>query len=122
VATIPLTEQIEEVGREVRYRERLYPNWVKLGRLKKDTAETKLAAMQSVKSTLTWLEQNLDWIKPEAERRRAEARAKAERDREMSELSDDPTVQAAKAAFPDAEVADIRPLAEPVEPEETDAP
>lgn len=115
MSTIPLSEQIEEVGREVRHRERLYPEWVKLRRYKQETADAKLAAMQGAERSLRWLAQNIDWIRPIAEQRKL-------LEQQQRELENHPIVEAAMAAFPDAEVADIRPIAEPVEPEEADAP
>lgn len=115
MAQVPIAEAIEEVGREIRLRQRLYPEWVKRGRLKQDTADTKLARMQGAERDLKWLAKNLDWIRPIAEQRKL-------LEQQQRELENHPIVEAAMAAFPDAEVADIRQLEEPVEPEEAEAP
>lgn len=115
MAHVPLSEQIEEVGREIRLRQRLYPEWIKIRRLKQETADTKLAAMQAAERSLQWLAQNIDWIRPIAEQRKL-------LEQQQRELENHPIVEAAMAAFPDAEVADSRQLEEPVEPEEAEAP
>lgn len=114
MAHVPLTEQIEEVGREVRSRERLYPEWVKKGHYKKETAETKLAAMQAAERSLKWLAQNIDWIRPIAEQRKRQA----EQQSEIEALEKHPTVEAARAVFPDVTIDSVRPLG--TEPEEAD--
>src|SRR5690606_36093170 len=77
-APIPLAEQIVEVEREVRNRARRYPDLVAKGRLTQAVADSKLAALRAVQSTLTWLDRHEHWIKPEAERRAAAARTVAE--------------------------------------------
>lgn len=104
---IPLADQIVEVEKTVRDRARRYPDLVGRGRLKPETADQKLAAMRAVQSTLTWLEQNLDWIKPEAERRRRARQLAAE----AAELARDPAVAEVLAAFPGAAIAAVRELA-----------
>ena len=113
---VPLDEQIKEVEREIRHRARLYPKWVDAGRYKQDTANAKLAAMRGAHDSLMWLEANLHWIKPEAERRLHDKRLKSEADA----LRDHSAVGAVMDAFPDAEITDVRAI-EGTEPQREDA-
>lgn len=103
--TIPLADQIVEVEREIRNRARLYPEWIKRGRLTQPVADQKLAALRAVQSTLTWLERHEHWIKPEAERRAAAARA-------LAELEEDEVVRHVRQAFPDAGEGEVGELEE----------
>lgn len=103
-----LKEQIEEVGREIRYRADRYPDLIARGRLREDTARRKLAHLQAAYETLQWLEQNEAWIKREAELRAAEARMRREREWELEQASDEPVTTAAQEAFPGAEVVGFR--------------
>lgn len=115
-ARVSLDEQIKEVEREIRQRARLYPKWVEAGRYKQDTAEAKLAAMRGAHESLMWLDANLHWIKPEAERRLQDRRLKSEAD----ELRDHPAVGAVMDAFADAEITDVRTI-KGAEPQREDA-
>lgn len=107
---IPLADQIVQIEKMLRDDARRFQLKVDKGNWKQETADRKLAALRAVQSTLTWLERNYDWIKPEGERRLNEARAKAEFDAELAALDDEPIVAAIHDAFPDAEVTAIRPL------------
>lgn len=99
--TPTLREAIEEIEREIRHRCRLYPEWVRSGRYKIETAAAKLAALRRAQTQLAWVEHNLDWIKAEAERRRRDVRLAAE----AQALRDEPAVSAVLDAFPDAEIS-----------------
>lgn len=117
MSNIPLTEQTVEVEREIRQRSRLHPKWVADGRYKAETAEAKLAAMRAAHTTLMWLDANMAWIKPEAERRLADRNAASGRLRgaesdaaERESLRDDPAVAAVLEEFPGAEIAGIRDI------------
>jgi len=110
---VPLAEQIAEVEREIRQRCRVYPKWVQDGRYKQETADAKLAAMRAAQSTLTWLEQNMDWIKAEAQRRAARASEEAE----LAAIKQHPAVAEILDAYPGAEIANVREVA----PEEEEA-
>jgi hypothetical protein len=123
-ARVPLAEQIAEVEREIRQRCRVYPKWVADGRYKPETADAKLAALRAAQSTLVWLEQNEHWIRPQAQRRAADARLAAE----AEALRGHPAVTAVFDAFPDAAIADVRALTtahadtdSQLEPEDIDA-
>ncbi len=99
---ITIRDQIEEVAKELRHRERLYPEWVKAGRYKGETANRKLAVMRRVQKTLEWLEANSAWIHDTyADRREAEHWAR-------KEAMEHPDVALVREAFPGAEVVDVR--------------
>jgi hypothetical protein len=53
---ITLAEQIAEAQRELALRERVFPRWVKSGRLSMDEAYHQLAAMRAILRTLQRLE------------------------------------------------------------------
>lgn len=103
MTTIPLAEQIVEVEREVRNRARRYPDLVAKGRLTQAVADSRLAALRAVQSTLTWLETHSHWIKPEVERRAAAARA-------VAELEEDDAARLVRQAFPDAGEGEVGEL------------
>lgn len=50
---ISLDEQIKCVRRELALRERVYPGWVKSGRMNPERAAREIASMQAVLDTLT---------------------------------------------------------------------
>lgn len=49
---VPLEEQIKEVKREIGMRERVYPRWIELKKLKEADAEHHMAAMRAALDTL----------------------------------------------------------------------
>lgn len=51
-----ITAQREEVEREIRQRERLYPRWIAEGRIRQDTAETKVATLKAAAASLRFIE------------------------------------------------------------------
>lgn len=51
-----ITAQREEVEREVRQRERLYPRWIAERKLREETAETKLATLRAAATSLRFIE------------------------------------------------------------------
>lgn len=53
---IPIAEQITEVKREIALRERVYPAWVRQGKMKQDQCDQLMARMQAVLSTLLILQ------------------------------------------------------------------
>lgn len=60
---ISLGQQIEEVERELGYRERVYPRLMAKGTLKPSYAEYQTQRMQAVLATLKWLQANESKIK-----------------------------------------------------------
>lgn len=71
---VPLSEQIEEVEKTVRERERFWlgadGNKISRGRLLEETAISKTERMRAAAATLSWLGRNMGWIRCEAEARR----------------------------------------------------
>lgn len=53
--TIPLSDQLAEVRREIGMRRKAYPRWVSLGRMKQEQADRGIAAMEAVRDTLAGL-------------------------------------------------------------------
>ncbi len=102
VATgIPLHTQLDELQRELRLRERVYPTWVEKRRLKPETAVAKLTTLRAAHATMLWLGRNSRWIERGAQ------------DRLAASVAHDPAVQAVKAAFPEAEITAVRSLVAP---------
>ena len=56
---VSLERQIECVEREIRMRARVYPRWVKAGKLNADAAQEESAAMQAVLQTLLQLRRRM---------------------------------------------------------------
>lgn len=56
--TISLGQQIEEVARELKQRERVYPRLVGQGKLRQSVADYHVERMKAVKATLEWLRDN----------------------------------------------------------------
>ena len=50
-----LAVQIKCVLREIAMRERVYPKWVKDGRMKQESADYEIATMKDVLHTLHWI-------------------------------------------------------------------
>lgn len=63
-----IAAQIAEVERELKMRERVYPNLVRRRDMRQSEADYHLACMTAVLETLRWVETNrpaiIDWIKP----------------------------------------------------------
>jgi len=55
-APVTLAEEITCIRRELAMRQRVYPNWVKAGRMKPAEAETEIARMQAVLTRLQGLQ------------------------------------------------------------------
>lgn len=53
--TIPLSDQLATVQREIAMRRKAYPRWVSLGRMTQQQADREIATMQAVRDTLAGL-------------------------------------------------------------------
>jgi hypothetical protein len=73
---IPIDAQIACVEREVGFRERLYPRWVKAGKLTQATADDELSRMRGVLLTLQRVQRGQDQHVPNAAEIRAGAEAR----------------------------------------------
>lgn len=47
-----VAEQADEVEREIRQRERIYPDWIARGRIRQETAAKKVATLRDAARTL----------------------------------------------------------------------
>lgn len=56
--TIQIEEQIKEVKREIGLRERVYPRWVEMKKLRQEDADRHLAALCAALETLREVEQS----------------------------------------------------------------
>lgn len=76
VEPVPIDEQIACVERELGFRQRLYPRWVKSLKLTQAAADEELARMSAVLKTLQRIRMGQDHHVPNADeiRRGAEAR------------------------------------------------
>ena len=52
---IDLKQQIDCVAREIHMREKVYPDWIKRGRMKQEQADYQIKAMRAVLATLEGL-------------------------------------------------------------------
>jgi hypothetical protein len=60
---ISFAQQIEEVEREIRLRNDVYPRWVSSGKMRQSVADYHMKRMQAVLETLLWLQTNEAVIK-----------------------------------------------------------
>ena len=51
-AVVPLTDQIKCAKRELALRRSAYPKWVQSGRMKRETADSEIAAMEAILASL----------------------------------------------------------------------
>lgn len=108
---LPLDAQLVKLERILADRVQFYKLGVRKGRLATDVGAEKHAECDDILRSFRWLAANIDWIKPEAQRRRDSARQAAEADALRAELEHHPAVAAVREEFPGAEIADVRPLA-----------
>lgn len=64
--TVPLTDQIAEVERELALRSRVYPGLVAKKKMRQGEADEHTRRMQAVLATLRWLQKNEASIKAAA--------------------------------------------------------
>lgn len=60
---ISIGQQIEEVEREIKQRERVYPRLVSAGKLKSAYADYQVQRMTAVLKTLEWVRDNRDALR-----------------------------------------------------------
>lgn len=119
---IPADEQIAELERERRLRDRVYPRLIEAKKLKQATADRNNAALDAATRSLKWLRDNRGWIEAafaemlEADRKARAAVADAADDLpSIAELRAQAAAMSAGAAaildaFPDGDVVDVRRL------------
>jgi hypothetical protein len=69
--TVPLSQQIAEVRRELGKRKTVYPRLIAKGSMRRGEAEHATVAMQSVLKTLEWLQVNEPEIRAAMQREKA---------------------------------------------------
>lgn len=108
----PLAEQIDEVAREVRQRQRVYPRFVDEGRYKKETAEKKLADLIAAHGTLLFLQKYADPIKAliRTLQQFNPYEGKIIPDNVIEDLLADSRVREVMDVFPGAVITDVRPM------------
>ena len=63
MAQFPLTQQIEEIEREIALRKNVYPRMVGSGKLRQGEADFHMARIESVLKTLKWMKEHEEAIK-----------------------------------------------------------
>lgn len=63
MAQFTLTQQIEEIEREIGLRKAVYPRMIGSGKLRRGEAEFHMARIESVLKTLKWMSDNEEAIK-----------------------------------------------------------
>lgn len=122
--TVPIAEQIAEVEREIRQRERLYPKWIIAKRLKQETADTKLRDLRAAAATLRVVAAHADGLRLLVQYLRAAKPHAGEMpgETETEMLLAQPAVRAVLDAFPDATLVSIEPIAPMLMPEDVPQP
>lgn len=64
---ISIDQQIEEVEREIKLREGVYPRQVTSGKMRQSVADFHIERMTAVLRTLQWLRENEEKIRAKAE-------------------------------------------------------
>ena len=62
-----LVAQVAEVEREIHMRKKVYPNFVKYGKMKQEESDYHMGRMEAVLRTLKWLQVNEAKIKAKVE-------------------------------------------------------
>lgn len=114
-----IAEQADEVGREVRQRERLYPRWIAEGRIREDTAARKIEALQAAERSLRFIAQHAPGLRALAHFLIASTPGSPPipTENERQALLAHPAVKALLAVWPDAELTILPPPALPAQPE-----
>jgi hypothetical protein len=120
---VSIADQADEVGREIRSRERYYP-----GRLKPETAERKLECLRAAHKTLLLIAKHAEGLRLMIKvLQRVERFGPAQDDKypiddsEAEILLQLPAVRAVVEAFPGCELAEIRSIEQHHDDIETDA-
>ncbi|MEM1370594.1 MAG: hypothetical protein AAGG72_00040 [Pseudomonadota bacterium] len=71
--TVPLSQQIACVKREIAFRNRVYPGQVSRGKMRKSEADHEVETMTAVLRTLEWLQLNEADIKAQLRERKERA-------------------------------------------------
>jgi hypothetical protein len=58
-----INQQIEELDREIRMRNDVYPRWVRTGKMKQSFADYCIARIAAARATLVWIAENENEIR-----------------------------------------------------------
>lgn len=107
-----VADQADEVGREVRQRERLYPDWITRGRIKADTADRKIETLRDAERTLRFVAHHAAGLRVLAHFLIASAPGvpPIPTEDEKQALLAHPAVKALLEVWPDAEVEILGPV------------
>ena len=105
-----IEEQADEVGRECRRRERIYPDWIDHGRIRPETAERKLAVMRDAERTLRFLSAHAQGLRALCHFLIASGDTPVPTEAERQALLAHPGIKALLEVWPEAEVR-ILPMA-----------
>lgn len=109
--TSPLEDQIAEVDREIRHRERLYPKWVEEGRYKQETADKKLEDIRGARASLAIIEKHRVGLRLLIETLQKYNPLEAPlSDDVIEKLVDHPAVRAVMDAFPGSIIDGVRQI------------
>lgn len=115
-APVPIAEQIAEVERELRDRNRRYPALVAAGRWKHETAERKFGDLQAALASLRTIAAHADGLRlliAYLRRPDVEAAAPEPTPDEREAMLRQPAVQTLLATFPEAVLTGISPAPSP---------
>jgi hypothetical protein len=115
-----LDEQADEIGRELRQRERQYPDAIARGRLKPETAERKIAAFRDAERSMRFFARHADGFRALAHFLIAAGGAMPD-PTERQALAAHPGVAALLDQWPDAELTVLPSRPIPAPPADTPA-
>lgn len=104
---VSLREQAEEAQRELAMRQRVYTGLVKRGKMSPAEQAVAINRMRCIRDTLLLFAEHEEAIRDAL----AGALRKRRQAEEVETLRDHPAVQAVLDVFPEAEIADVRPMA-----------
>ncbi|NOU05320.1 MAG: hypothetical protein HOO99_03975 [Hyphomicrobiaceae bacterium] len=110
-ARVPLDDQIAEVEREIRQRERLYPRWIEAGKYKKATADKKLDDLRAALVTLQFVAKHSEPLRRLIKTlQQHNAHDHVVSDFAIEELLADPAVRKVMEVFPEAIATAVQPI------------
>lgn len=116
---IAIKDQREEVEREIRQRERLYPKWIETGRIREATATEKIATLKAAADSLRFIERHASGLRGLCHFLLASGDTPVPSADEAAALRAHPGVSALLEAWPEAEMR-IFGLPPPAPPTDSD--
>lgn len=113
--SVPMADQVAEVAREVSLRGRVYPHWIKAGRLSQEDADRQLANLRAALATLEFVARHATGLRAlvhfliatgaDADPSRVTTATRED----IAALKSHPAVAAVIDAFPDAYITHVSP-------------